>query len=89
MLADKVLNQSGEVIGIATNRIRSTYYRTLISLCSIDQEYTKLGTEVFVLWGNHSTRQKKLRASVAKYPNNIENRNQKVDADKIPLGTMD
>ena len=50
--------KDGEEIGISTGRMNSYYYRSMISLCSIDVEYGDLNTEVTVLWGDEGTRQK-------------------------------
>jgi glycine cleavage system aminomethyltransferase T len=85
--ADKVLNKDGKCIGISTGRMVSWYYREMISICSIDQEYSKEGTETFVLWGNPKTRQKKIRARVVRFPYMKESRT--IDVNDIPLGTMD
>lgn len=65
------------------------YYREMISIASIDEGYQEEGTEVCVLWGDPGTRQKKVRATVARYPyfNNV--RSQEWDIDSIPQGTMD
>lgn len=87
--ADQVLNQDGKCVGISTGRMIAWFYREMISICSIDQEYSALGTDVFVLWGEPGTRQKKIRAKVARWPYFDVNRNQKVDVSKIPVGTMD
>jgi hypothetical protein len=62
----------------------SHYYRDMISLCSIDVEHGQLGNEVIVLWGNPGTRQKEIRAKVARFPYLNENRNEHVDVSKIP-----
>lgn len=87
--ADQVLNSSGECIGISTGRMFSWYYRNMISICSIDPQYSAEGSEVFVLWGEPGTRQKKIRAKITRYPYFNTGRNQSVDVNKIPVGTMD
>ncbi|MDH4564418.1 aminomethyltransferase [Pseudomonas taiwanensis] len=87
--ADWVLNDKGEQVGVSSGRMVSWFYREMISLCSIDEEYLSEGTEVWVLWGEPGTRQKKVRAKVARYPYFNECRNQKVDTSLIPVGTMD
>jgi hypothetical protein len=56
----------------------------MLSLCSIDIAHSAMGTEVIVLWGNPGTRQKKIRATVSRFPYLSENRNQVVDVSKIP-----
>ncbi len=71
--ADKVLD-GDRVIGIATNRIFSQYFRKTISHCSIDTEYAQMGREVVVVWGEPGHRQKRIRATVAPSPFKEDNR---------------
>ena len=80
---DKVL-KDGKPVGISFGRAYSYYFRKMISLCSIDAEYSKIGTEVIVLWGNPGMRQKEIRATVARFPYLNENRNEHVDVSTIP-----
>ena len=87
--ADMVVNEKGEEIGISTGRMIAWFYRTMISISSIEPEYAKIGTEVYVVWGEPGTRQKKIRAKIARWPYFDTDRNQKVDVNKIPVGTMD
>lgn len=65
--ADKVL-ADGKVVGIATNRCFSYFFRETISHCSIDIDYSDVGKEVAVVWGNPGSRQKSVRAKVAPSP---------------------
>lgn len=81
--ADQVI-KDGKLVGISSGRIYSYYYRQMISLCSIDTEHSALGNEVSVLWGNPSTRQKAIRATVSRFPYLKENRNEHVDVSTIP-----
>ncbi|MDO5688876.1 MAG: aminomethyl transferase family protein [Tissierellia bacterium] len=81
---DKVLNQEDDLIGLASGRLFSPYYREMISLCSIDIAYANIGTEVTVLWGEVGTKQKKIRAKVARFPYIDKNRNEDVNTDSIP-----
>jgi glycine cleavage system aminomethyltransferase T len=83
LYADKVL-KNGELIGISSGRNYSYYYRNMISLCSIDNAYKELGTEVTVVWGNPGTRQKEIRAIVSRFPYLNENRNDEIDVSTIP-----
>lgn len=80
--ADQVL-KGAEPAGVSSGRIYSYAYRRMISLCSIDTEHGALGTEVSVLWGSPGTRQKEIRAAVARFPYLDENRNEKVDVSTI------
>lgn len=84
--ADQVL-KDGKLVGVSSGRAMSQYYRKMISLCSIDTECSALGTAVVVLWGDPGTRQKEIRATVARFPYLDENRNQVVDVDQIPCVT--
>ena len=83
LYADRVLDKDGSMIGISSGRAYSYHYRQMISLCSINTQYSELGTEVFVLWGNPGTRQKKIRAVVARFPYLNEARNEDVDVSKL------
>jgi vanillate/3-O-methylgallate O-demethylase len=84
--ADQVL-KDGKLIGISSGRTISQFYHRMISLCSIDVEFFALGTEVIVLWGDPGTRQKQVRAKVARFPYLQEERNSEVDVSKIPYVT--
>ena len=82
--ADLVLTLDGEEIGFSAGRVVSTTYRRMISLGFIKQAYAALGTEVIVVWGNPGIRQKRIRATVTRFPYLREERNDKVDVEKIP-----
>ncbi len=81
--ADQVI-RDGTAIGVSSGRIYSYHYRQMISLCSINAEYSALGTQVNVLWGDPGTRQKEIRATVARFPYLAEERNERIDVSKIP-----
>lgn len=87
--ADKILNQDGQEIGISTGRGHIIHYNRMISLGSIDPDYTELGTEVIVVWGNKDYPAKKIRAKVAKFPYLKETLNGDFDVSKIPFGHLD
>jgi glycine cleavage system aminomethyltransferase T len=84
--ADQVL-KDGKMVGISSGRSISQFYQRMISLSSIDVEFSALGTEVIVLWSNPGTRQKEIRARVARFPYLQEERNDAVDVSKIPCAT--
>ena len=67
MYADQVL-KDGRAVGVSSGRQYSYYYRAMLSLCSIDVTEGELGSEVTVLWGDPGTRQKEIRATVARFP---------------------
>ncbi|MET8427606.1 hypothetical protein [Nocardia sp. NPDC004860] len=72
MWADKV--QVGEeIIGVATSRGYSYYFREMLSLATIDVAHAAIGTEVDVYWGNPRGPQKRIRATVAPAPYKTDN----------------
>ncbi len=81
MYADKVM-KDGKLIGVSTSRGYSYYFREMISLCTIDVEWSEPGTEVIVVWGNPGRPQKEIRATVAKAPYKQDNR--KIDVSTLP-----
>jgi glycine cleavage system aminomethyltransferase T len=83
--ADKVL-VGDKHVGISTGRIFSWFYREMISLAVVDAEYSAIGTEVIVLWGDPGTRQKKIRAKVNRFPYMNIDRNETLDVITIPSG---
>ena len=81
MYADKVL-KGDEIVGVTTSRGYSYYFRQMISLCTIDVEFSKPGTEVTVVWGNPGEPQKHIRATVAPAPYKKDNR--RIDVTTLP-----
>lgn len=81
-LADKVL-VDGRLVGVSTGRIHSWFYRKMLSLCSIDVDIAE-GANVTVVWGDPGTRQKHIRAVVARYPYFNGDRNEKINVADIP-----
>lgn len=81
---DFVYDKNGREIGISSGRTMSPYHNAMVSLATIDLEYTKIGTEVEVLWGDPGTRQKKVRAIVAPMPYNTHYSNKTFDVNSIP-----
>lgn len=74
----------GQEIGISAGRSLSQAYRRMISLAFIDKKYAVIGTEVEILWGEPGTRQKKIKARVARFPYLQVERNEVVDVENIP-----
>jgi glycine cleavage system aminomethyltransferase T len=83
LYADQVL-KDGKLIGISSGRAYSYRYREMISLCSIAPEFSELGTEVTVLWGDAGSHQKEIKATVSRFPFLDEGRNETVDVSTIP-----
>jgi len=81
MWADKVI-KNGKLVGVTTSRGYSYYSREMISLCTIDVELSKPGTEVTVVWGNPGEPQKNIRAKVAPAPYKKDSR--RIDITKLP-----
>ncbi|WP_171056033.1 hypothetical protein [Paenibacillus sinopodophylli] len=87
LYADQVL-KDGKLIGVSSGRMYSNYYRQMISLCSIDSEFSAIDGEVHIIWGNPGTRQKVIRAKVSRFPFLNEKRNEHVDVNTIPCGAL-
>ena len=66
--------KNGKLVGVATSRGYSYYFRQMLSLCTIDVAQSEPGTEVEVIWGNPGTPQKRIRATVAPAPYKKDNR---------------
>ncbi|MER5800885.1 hypothetical protein [Streptomyces mirabilis] len=73
MWADKVTS-GDDLVGVATSRGYSYYYRQMLSLCTIDVAHSEPGTEVVVHWGAPEGPQKTVRATVAPAPYKPDNR---------------
>ncbi|WP_032405605.1 aminomethyltransferase family protein [Rhodococcoides fascians] len=67
MWADEV-TKGGDLVGVATSRGYSYYFRQMLSLVTIDVEHSEPGTEVTVHWGKPGGPQKAIRATVAPAP---------------------
>jgi vanillate/3-O-methylgallate O-demethylase len=67
MYASKVL-VGDRTIGVATSRGYSYFFRKMLSHCVIDIEHAEPGTKVTIVWGDPSSRQKLIRATVASSP---------------------
>jgi glycine cleavage system aminomethyltransferase T len=82
--ADRVL-VDGTDVGTSSGRCYTNWSNEMLSLATIDTRYAVEGTEVVVLWGNPGTRQKEIRATVARFPYLIDPvRNEKFDLSTIP-----
>jgi len=73
MWADRV-TRDGELVGVATSRGYSYYFREMLSLCTIDVAHADIGTPVIVHWGNPGGPQKEIRATVAPAPYKTDRR---------------
>lgn len=74
----------GRAVGVSMGRIYSYHYRRMLSLCTIDLAASAIGTEVEVIWGEPGTHQKRIRATVARYPYLDLPRNERIDVSDIP-----
>lgn len=79
MWADKV-TKNGNVVGVATSRGYSYYFREMLSLAVMDVDHAEIGTEVVVLWGEPGGPQKEVRAIIAPAPYKQDNRRADVTA---------
>lgn len=82
MYMDRVL-KDGTAVGVSTSRGYSSYFRKMLSLCTIDLAHSEPGTEVVVIWGNPGTPQKEIRATVAPAPYKKDNR--RADVAALPV----
>lgn len=73
MYTSKVMD-GDKLIGTATSRGYSYYFRKVLSHAVIDVEYLEPGTEVTVIWGDPGSRQKTIRATVNRYPYKTDRR---------------
>jgi vanillate/3-O-methylgallate O-demethylase len=73
MYADKVM-KNGRVVGVATSRGYSYWFRQMLSLCVIEPQFAEPETEVTVVWGEPGEPQKEIRAKVAPAPYKKDNR---------------
>jgi vanillate/3-O-methylgallate O-demethylase len=73
MYADRV-EIEGSLVGVATSRGYSYYFRQMLSLCTIDIAHSAIGTPVAVMWGPPGGPQKAIRATVAPAPYKHDNR---------------
>jgi glycine cleavage system aminomethyltransferase T len=81
----KVVNNNGKFIGVTSYRTYTFYSRNNISLCCLDADYAKFGSEVIILWGDKDKHPiKKIRTTVAKFPFLDLVRNENYDIGGIP-----
>jgi vanillate/3-O-methylgallate O-demethylase len=80
MYADKVL-KDGKLVGVATSRGYSYYFRQMLSLCVIDVEHGEPDTDVTLVWGDPGEPQREMRAKVAPAPYKKDHR--RVDVSKL------
>jgi len=74
----------GRVIGSSTGRIRSVYYRRMISLGFIKKQFAVDGQQLSLLWGSPGTPQKEIRVKVARVPYMDLANNREIDLNDIP-----
>ncbi|MGW4484377.1 glycine cleavage T C-terminal barrel domain-containing protein [Amycolatopsis sp. NPDC004368] len=67
MWADRV-ERDGNVVGVATSRGYSYYFRQMLSLATIDVAHSEIGTELTVVWGNPGNPELPIRVTVAQAP---------------------
>jgi len=75
------VSKDGTFAGVSTGPGYSYYFRKMLSLAYVDVNHARPGNNVEVIWGNPGTRQKIIRATVAKAP-------YKKDTRKIDLTTL-
>ena len=80
MYADRVIGND-QLVGVATSRGYSYYFRQMLSLCVIDVSWSNPGTEVKIIWGEPGEPQKEIRAQVATAPYKKDKR--RIDVTRI------
>ncbi len=83
LYADRVV-RDGALVGVSSGRTYSHHFREMLSLCSLDTESARPGTEVSVVWGDPGMRQREIRATVSRFPYVDRDRNERVDVTTIP-----
>lgn len=83
--ADHIV-KSGSEVGISSGTVYSYFFRRVISMATIDIAEAEIGNEVIVLWGDHGSRMKEVRARVARFPYLNEGRNQTIDVRSVAAG---
>ena len=73
MWADRV-ERDGALVGVATSRGYSYWFREMLSLATIDVDHGEPGSEVTVIWGNPGDPEKAIRAVVAPAPYKADHR---------------
>ncbi len=73
MFASQVLD-GDKLVGVATSRGYSYYFRKMISHVVLDVDYAEPGTELTLVWGDPGHRQKTIRVTVAASPFKPDNR---------------
>jgi len=80
MYADRVIGND-QLVGVATSKGYSYYFRQMLSLCVIDVSWSNPGTEVKIIWGEPGEPQKEIRAQVATAPYKKDKR--RIDVTRI------
>jgi vanillate/3-O-methylgallate O-demethylase len=74
--------KDGKSVGHSTYPGYSRYFRKALALSFLDAEYSELGTEVTVLWGNPGSPQTEIRARVARAPYQSDDRRRDLALDR-------
>ncbi|WP_426781035.1 hypothetical protein [Pseudomonas syringae] len=72
------------LVGISSGRVFSHYYRKMLSLALVEPQWSQVGETVEVLWGSPGTRQKRIKAIVARYPYLDLPKNSEIDTHELP-----
>lgn len=70
-------------VGISSGRIFSYYYGVMLSLALLEIDVAEIGHQVEVVWGDPGTHQRRIRATVARYPYLDVPKNQDVDVSRL------
>lgn len=84
--ADRVEDAEGSLLGVSSGRTYSYNYRKMLSLGFVNPGKAAIGDTLFVVWGDPGKRQKRIKATVARFPYLDSDRNEQVDVSIIPFG---
>lgn len=63
-----IITKNGKTIGLSSGRIYTVYYKAMISLGILNISDAMIGNEVEIIWGEPDSKQKIIRATVARFP---------------------
>ncbi len=75
--------KDGRSIGVSSGTIYSYHFRQVLSMGCIDIDQAEIGNTVVVHWGDYGGRIKEVRATVEAFPYFTDDRNNKVEAEKV------
>ncbi|MCY0977127.1 aminomethyl transferase family protein [Chryseobacterium wangxinyae] len=78
-----IVQKNGKQIGLSSGRIYTVYYKAMISLGILNISDAVTGNEVEIIWGEPDSKQKIIRATVARFPFLDLPKNREIDVKNI------